>query len=349
MQSHRYIGKVARQLTNLSRTSLKAPATRHFARPFRTSCSKGKPFLHTSPFRSITTGAYNYSFVDLNKNKSDVMNTTSILSETPVSKPEVQTVAETPMTNSNSNNSTEPTVADVINSDQMLQLYLKQIYTGVGKALLTTASIGTLGVLAISSSPDLMFPILISGAITGIGSAAYLDFSKKVPTVTIDTKNMTITETNHQNRVIAANGVFIGTGLMSAPLLTIACLTTPAAIPMAGLLTAGATAGMIQYAMSKQDGALAKWGPALNVGIWSLIGANVGMMIFGYSDPMLWIENLAGIALFCGFTAYDFQRVVSEFKEKKMVDTLYNVTTFHLNIYNMFIRFLEIMMRLQKK
>ncbi len=231
-----------------------------------------------------------------------------------------------------------------IYSDRLLRTYIENISWQTGKALGTTGLAATAGVAGITSGVPYAGLICTGGIFVALWSA--FKFPEESPTVKIDEQRGTIEESNTTERINYANGIYIGTGLSMAHILTGALATVPSAIPLAGLLTAGTMGGMIHWAKRKSPGELSKWGPALHVGLWSLVCTNLGMlayhfMVGGISPEIIFIENIAGVGLFSAITAYDFNRIITEFTEEKKIDTLGNATHFHLNFLNIFVRYLQ--------
>ena len=237
----------------------------------------------------------------------------------------------------------------VIYSDGVLQTYIKNISLQTGKALGTTGIAATAGMVGIAVAPQLAFPLCMGGMALGLYSAFKFP-DKEGLTVKIDEARGTIEESNSRERVGYANGIYIGMGLSMSHILTGAIAIAPSAIPLAGLLTAGTVGGMIHWAKKKPSGSLSKWGPTLHVGLWSLVGTNLGMLAYhlfvgGISPEIIFVENIVGVGLFSAYTAYDFNRIITEFTEEKKIDTLGNATHFHLNILNIFVRYLQMFMR----
>lgn len=75
----------------------------------------------------------------------------------------------------------------------------------------------------------------------------------------------------------------------------------PMAIPVAGALAAATMAGMGAYALRQPQGSLAKWGPALSVGLFGLIGTSLVNMFIG-SSALSFATSAIGIGLFSAFT-----------------------------------------------
>jgi FtsH-binding integral membrane protein len=261
------------------------------------------------------------------------------------------TLADDKNKNDTLNAYSDNTYENIVKDDVVLQQYLRTIATTSAKALVTSGVAATAGVFICSAAPTLVLPIMLGSFVTTIAAAFTIG---KGLDISINPVERSITETNTTARLAAANVIFVGVGLSMGPILTMALEIFPAAIPLAACLTAGTAAGMLHFANRKKEGSLSKFGPALYVGLWSLAGVNLGMLgyslLFGHGqgiELLFGIENYVGIVLFSALTAYDYQQCINDYK-KLHLDTLGTATNFHLNMINMFIRYLHILLKAKK-
>ncbi len=93
-----------------------------------------------------------------------------------------------------------------------------------------------------------------------------------------------------------------------AMLSTVFAVYTGAVIYRAFLTTALMFGGMSIYAMTtKRD--LSRWGTFLIMAVWGLIISSLVNLIF-HSDGLYYLMSFAGVAIFCGLTAWDTQKIM---------------------------------------
>lgn len=235
-----------------------------------------------------------------------------------------------------------------------LKHYLKNVYykTGLGiTGSLATAS--TLTYLAPEFLSQNALGLLIVGAIGAIGSIfAYRQNDYTTRKENYDGKLVTVTEHSTRNKL--AYGVLsVSNGLTIAPLVLISSAVNPLILPTALVLSAGTMGGASWYALSKKNSDINLWGPTLYGGLIGMVGMGLVSLVtipFFPQFAYMWFtfEPYLGIALFSALTAYDTHMAVSNFKEGNRND-LDCAISFFLNFMNLLIRFMEILMRLQRK
>jgi len=132
-----------------------------------------------------------------------------------------------------------------------------------------------------------------------------------------------------------------GQGLTLAPLLGQIAMMSPAAIPVAATMAVATMAGMGAYALKQPQGALLKWGPALYVGLFGLIGTSI-LNIFIGSSTLSLVNAGAGILVFSGFTAYDTHLAIEEHNAGRP-DHLQTAANFYMNFVNLFLSYLRLL------
>jgi len=130
------------------------------------------------------------------------------------------------------------------------------------------------------------------------------------------------------------------TGLSLAPILAKAAAIAPMAIPVAGALSVATMAGMCAYALKQPQGSMLKWGPALYVGLFGLIGTGVVNM-FIHSSTLSLVTAGVGILVFSGFTAYDTHVAIQDHAAGRP-DHLLTAANFYMNFVNLFLDYLRL-------
>lgn len=166
----------------------------------------------------------------------------------------------------------------------------------------------------------------------------------------ITEENQHIKTHNSVGRILLGTTFVISQGMSIAPMLHGLSVFNSSVIPVAGLMTMGTVAGMSSWALTKPEGELLKWGPALHVGLWGLVFTGLGSIFLGSTSGGLVLHTvscLGGVGLFSALSAYDVHKTIDEFKLGK-ADHLVHSTNFYLNSINLFIRYAEILMYFKK-
>jgi len=226
--------------------------------------------------------------------------------------------------------------AEHVNESLSLQQFLKRSMTTTaiavgGSTLATTAFMQIPAVLA---HPYICLGVGLVGSIGALFGMGAIQ-----PNFVVNA-NGVIKAEDPQARVAMFGGLLVAQGLALAPLIAKVAMVTPMAIPVAGALSVATMAGMCAYALKQPQGAMLKWGPALYVGMFGLIGTGLLNMFIGSSTLSL-VTAGAGILIFSGFTAYDTHVAIQEHAEGRP-DHLITAANFYMNFVNLFLDYLRL-------
>jgi FtsH-binding integral membrane protein len=228
------------------------------------------------------------------------------------------------------------TAAEYVNESTSLQQFLK-------RSMGTTAL--AVGGAAASCALWMQIPLvvaspmacMIGGLVGSIGCLFGLTAIQ--PTYGVD-QNGNLKAFNSPARQAVFAGLLAAQGLGLAPLMFKVAVIAPMAIPVAGALSVATMAGMAAYALKQPQGALQKWGPALYVGMFGMIGVGLVNM-FVHSNTLSMITSGAGVLIFAGFTAYDTHVAIQEHAEGRP-DHLLTAANFYMNFINLFLDYLRL-------
>eukprot|EP00039_Didymoeca_costata_P001418 m.52359 g.52359 ORF g.52359 m.52359 type:complete len:363 (+) comp10787_c0_seq1:126-1214(+) len=141
--------------------------------------------------------------------------------------------------------------------------------------------------------------------------------------------------TSDQNYRKMLLGSFVGlSGMAAAPLITMAAIVNPIAIPMALGGTAAIFLGATGVALLAPRASFLPMGAALGGATMALIG--VGIVGIFFPSPLLYNVYLyAGLALFTGFIGYDTQQMIERFRAGDR-DYLRHSVDFFIDLLNIF-------------
>jgi FtsH-binding integral membrane protein len=228
------------------------------------------------------------------------------------------------------------TAAEYVNESSSLQQFLK-------RSMSTTAL--AVGGAAASCAMWMQIPLvvaspmvcMIGGLIGSVG--CLMGMSSIQPTYDVD-QNGIIKAHNPPARQALFAGLLAAQGLGLAPLMFKVSTFAPMAIPVAGALSVATMAGMAAYALKQPQGSLVKWGPALYVGMFGMIGVGLVNM-FVHSSALSMMTSAAGVLIFSGFTAYDTHVAIQEHAEGRP-DHLLTAANFYMNFINLFLDYLRL-------
>jgi len=229
------------------------------------------------------------------------------------------------------------TASQVIESSTSLRAFLR-------RSMLTTAA--GVGISAGVCAVAMQIPLLVTtpwlcigvGLVGAIGSL--IGMNATPPTFVQEGE---IVKAEYSTTRKALFGTFlVAEGICMVPLLKMASVVAPMAIPVAGCLAAATMSGMALYALNQPQGSLQKWGPALSVGLLGLIGVSLVNMFVG-SSVLMMATSAAGIGLFAAFTAFDTHIAIQEHNEGRP-DHMMTAVNFYLNFVNLFQDFLRLLM-----
>jgi len=186
----------------------------------------------------------------------------------------------------------------------------------------------------------LMHPMATSivGFISAMGCSWLLN---STPTSYVQ-QNGIVKAVDSRKRIASFLGIGASIGVGLTPLLAIAAHFVPVAIPIAATLALTTMTGMVAYALTKPIGSFTKWGPALTVGLFALIGVSLVNIIIG-SPMIVTIVSLFGVGLFAAYTAYDTHNAIQS-HEDGQPDHLSSAANFYINAVNLFTDFLRLIM-----
>lgn len=165
---------------------------------------------------------------------------------------------------------------------------------GLGCTTIVTGSmIASLGMEQLIQA----FPIYL-----GVGFVGSLISSYAVTAITAkyDRDEMQyLKAVNTPSRVLSFAGLSTSIGVMIAPMISMVVnLYDPDLILVAAGITASTMAGLIHYSLRLPNTSTTlKWGPALHIGLWGLIGNGIIALVFGVPEPMFWIDCIGGTQL----------------------------------------------------
>lgn len=229
------------------------------------------------------------------------------------------------------------TASQVIDSNVSLQAFLKRSMTTTAAAVGITAASTAVFMTAFPSF-IMAHPYICAGVgiVASIGSLVGMNMVR--PTFVQEGQIVKAVDSDARKALF---GTFlVGQGLAMAPMMYIAASMAPMAIPIAGALALGTMAGMGAYALRQPQGSLMKWGPALSVGLFGLIGVGI-VNIFVGSSALSFATSAIGIGIFSAFTAYDTHVAIQDHHEGRP-DHLLTAANFYLNFVNLFLDYLRI-------
>lgn len=242
-----------------------------------------------------------------------------------------------------------PTVTTTETAPLAINTYMKNIYL---TSLATFGSILGASWLLSSSAFALGSASILGGFALSLGGVIGFSFHKPPYVNAFDVSG--------QQKIIAVNtftrklwyGAFAtGSVLMLAPLFTLANAISPTIAPLATLLTVGTFLGSSAYALNQPLGKFSSWGSVLTGTLVSLIllqlgglGAAWAMGPNAFSNIVWSVQPYIGVGLFTAFQMFDTQAAVMEY-EAGNVDVLGHSMNYVLNLKNLFVSFLQILMR----
>ena len=134
--------------------------------------------------------------------------------------------------------------------------------------------------------------------------------------------------------------------LMGLSLSTIFLIYTGASIAVTFFATAGAFAGLSLFGYTTQKD-LSGWGSFLIMGVIGLIIASL-INLFVQSEALMWGVSFLGVLIFAGLTAYDTQRLKTEYLHLRGTEwagkaIVLGALSLYLDFINMFLFLLRFM------
>lgn len=255
---------------------------------------------------------------------------------------------------------------DIIDGNFGLKQFIKRTYMWTGLGITSSLGLSLAGshwpqVFASTSPGTLLVgcALTIGGAI-GVSMGNYkvhrqlvnvrgenpneFGFSKKSNQVEI------IYSTNSTMRTMSYVSLLVGNGLMCIPLF----VTLPDAVLPAFIASASVFGGSTWFAMKSKPGELDTWTPVLYGGLSGMVGVSLlglgSQIFFGHNwfgDMTHMISLYGGIPLFTGLIAIDTQKAIEKYRAGEP-DHIGCSTELYLDFMNLFIRFVQIIGKIQK-
>lgn len=232
-------------------------------------------------------------------------------------------------------NKKKQTIETMIDTSTSVRDYVKSVYRKTGKYLGITAVSGVasigLGSQLYSYMGVVSVPLLVGTGLTAFGVSLYSAWKICKTDPGFDYSQYATKDQREKYAYMLHTGM----GVTLAPSL----FMFPTAIPAATILTGALVAGPIMASMSLPKGSLLKYGPAMHIGLWGLIGIGIGGIFF----PVLHQINVyGGVAFFTLYSAYDTHQMIDDY-ENGRGDVIGHATNYSLNAINIFGRLLEIL------
>jgi FtsH-binding integral membrane protein len=201
--------------------------------------------------------------------------------------------------------------------------------------------------------------ILSLGGAIGIGFTKYSIHKDTIKVSQIKHKlNQNKLESNQVKIFYSINSVprtlsyvllIIGNGIIMIPMFSL----FPDAILPAFIASSSVFGGATWYAMTRKTSELEIWGSTLYGGLTGIVGISLlglgSNLIFGhnwFSDLSHVVSLYGGIPLFTGLVAYDTYKSIDKYQSGDP-DHLGCSTELYLDFINLFVRFVEIMAKIQ--
>jgi FtsH-binding integral membrane protein len=214
--------------------------------------------------------------------------------------------------------------------DQALRAYMLKVYNLMASGLLLSGIVA----LAVSQSPSAMAAIFGSG----LGIVAMLAPLGILLGMSFGANKMSAGTLN------VLYWAFVAT--MGLSLAAIFAIYTSQSIVRVFFITAGTFGAMSLYGYTtKRD--LTNWGTFLFMGLIGVIIAGL-VNIFLQSTMLQFVSSVIGVLVFTGLTAYDTQRIKSEFheghaEELQSKQAIFGAVSLYLNFLNLFMLLLQLL------
>jgi FtsH-binding integral membrane protein len=233
------------------------------------------------------------------------------------------------------------------------------MWTGGG--ICGSIGLSMVGASIITSNPHLMSDsigmLFGTGCVMGLGGAlgiGYTKYSVHKDIIKVYNKGKKdqveiAYTTNSIGRKLSYASLIAGNGIIMIPMFAI----FPDAVFAAFIASSSVFGGATWYAMTRKTGELEIWGSALYGGLTGLVGISlVGLgsnLLFGHNwfgDLSHLISLYGGIPLFTGLVAYDTHKSIEKYQSGDP-DHLGCSTELYLDFINLFVRFMEIIAKIQ--
>jgi len=254
----------------------------------------------------------------------------------PTSNPNTQTISIEPKT-----------TAEVVSNNLGLSRFIKKVYLTSGLGItggLGTAWVFSNSALVVTHTPHLIFGGLLAGFIgcSGLKIFKYTVSADKTESV------------NSTGRLLSFGLITGSMGLMISPIILVSQFVSPMILPVATIMSLVTMGGATAYAYSLPPDKLLSWEAPLMIGLLGVCGVGLtalgSTMIFGpnaFASLLHSIDIYGGIVVFSGLTAYETHLAISMY-QKGDPDHLGCATNVFLDFMNLFVRFVEILLRSKK-
>lgn len=256
--------------------------------------------------------------------------------------------------------------SDVIDSNYGLKQFIKRTYKWTGLGITSSLGLSLAGSyfpqLYASTSPGVFLgscALLSIGGAIGVVMGKY-KIHRQLVNLKGDNSNKLyfnkpdqveiLYSTNSTIRTLSYGSVLVGNGLLCIPLFVM----LPNAVLPAFIASASVFGGSTWYAMKSKPGELDSWTPVLYGGLSGMVGVSLlglgSQLFFGHNwfgDMTHMISLYGGIPLFTGLIAVDTQKAIEKYQQGEP-DHLGCSTELYLDFINLFVRFVEIISKLQK-
>jgi FtsH-binding integral membrane protein len=251
---------------------------------------------------------------------------------------------------------------DIIDGNFGLKQFIKRTYMWTGVGITSSLGLSLVGsyfpqILGWTSPGTFVggCAILSIGGVIGVGMGKYTIHRQLVKN---DSKSGFIKSnqveimysTNSPLRKLSYVAMLIGNGLMFIPVF----IALPDAVIPAFIASGSVFGGATLYAWKRKPGELDNWGPVLYGGLSGLVVVSllgVGSQMFlghnWFGDMTNMISLYGGIPLFTGLIALDTKKAIEKYQDGEP-DHLGCSTELYLDFINLFIRFIQIIARIQK-
>ena len=257
---------------------------------------------------------------------------------------------------------------DIIDRNFGLKQFIKRTYMWTGLGI--TSSLGLSLALSsffpqifASTSPGAFLggcAVLTIGGAIGVGMGQYRLHRQLVNVKNSDSKAIGFSKSDQVEIMYSSNSplrtlsyvaLLTGNGLMCIPLFAL----VPDAVLPAFIASASVFGGSTWFAVRAKPGELDAWTPVLYGGLSGLVGVSLlglgSQIFFGanwFGDMTHMLSLYGGIPLFTGLIAVDTQKAIEKYQAGEP-DHLGCSTELYLDFMNLFVRFVEIIAKLQKE
>ena len=251
---------------------------------------------------------------------------------------------------------------ELIDKNYGLREFIKKTYLYTGGGICGSIGLGVVGGQIIQFFPEHLLGVLGLGTVLGLGGAFGIGFTKystHKDIISVSKSNVKkndkkdqveiLYSVNSTERIISYGCLVTGMGMTMIPI----CLVFPNALLPAFVASSSIFGASTLWAMKKGVGELEPYGSVLYGGLGGLVGVSLlglgSNIFFGtnwFGDMTHLISLYGGIPLFTGLIAYDTHKSI-EMYESGEPDHLGCSTQLYLDFLNLFIRFVEIIGKIQ--